>query len=91
MCGTTLDTVNASNRRKRIFNDQFSWSISNTKRITVVTDHIDQISQFNPVDINSDPAQVKGQYVDGIGFHGQGQLHGCTLRYLPVVISVTIL
>lgn len=59
MCSTALDAVDASNRRKRIFNNRLSGGISNTKRVTVITDHINQLRQFNTVDINSDPAHVE--------------------------------
>ena len=72
MRGTALDTGKVDGWRKWIFNNQLSGSISNTKRITVITDHINQIGQFNTVNIHSDPAHVEGQYVDGIGFHRQG-------------------
>ena len=91
MCSAALNAVQAGNGRNWIFNNQFPRFVSNEKRITVLVHHIDQVGQFNTVNVYDDPAHVEGQYVDGIGFHRQGQLHGCTSRYLPVVMSVTAL
>lgn len=72
MRGTALDAINAGDGWKRIFNDQLSGGVSNAKGITVITDHIDQRSQFNAVNIHSDPARIQGQNVDGVGFYRQG-------------------
>ena len=72
MRGAALDAVYVGDGRQWIFHYQLTGGVSNAKGITVITDHIDQRSQFNAVNIHSDPARIQGQNVDGIGFHCEG-------------------
>ena len=86
-----LNAMVAGAGRKRIFNQQFSGFVCNAKRIAIITDHIDQIGQFNTIDIHGNPAHVEGQDVDSISFHCEGEFHRVPPLYLPVVMSVTTL
>lgn len=91
MGGAALNAVQAGCGWERIFNNQLSGLISNAKRITVITDHINQFSKFNAIDIDNDPAHVEGQYVDSIGFHCEGQFHCSPPEERPLMAQVTAL
>jgi hypothetical protein len=58
MSGTALDPIQTGGTWADL-QQPTSWGISNTKRIPVITDHINQRSQLNTIDIDGDPAPLR--------------------------------
>ncbi|MGC6746885.1 hypothetical protein ACP0HM_35405 [Escherichia coli] len=60
--------------------------------MAIITDHVNQFSEINTIDVNDNAPHVQCLYVNAVGFQRQGQFHCFRPRmFYPRVMLFTVL